>query len=88
MAKATLANLPSSLRAHSSSEVHLFTAASRSKGCLYRLCLPCKVLQMLQGARGLEDMPAKRTVALEVVSFILSVATLLTAVLIGGPKAQ
>ena len=77
MAKATPANLPSSLRAQRSSEVHLPATTSKSKQCLFKLCLPiksCNFDKVLE--EGLEDMPAKRTAALEAVSPILLVATL------------
>ena len=71
-----LQNLPSSLRVQRSPEVHLSTATSRSKSCLFRHCLPYKYCICCKVLDGLEDMPAKRTVALEVVLIILLVATL------------
>ena len=77
MAKATPANLPSSLWAHThASEVHLSTATSKSERCLYKLVLPCKTCKCFRVLEGLENMPYKRTAALKAVSPILVVATL------------
>jgi hypothetical protein len=76
VAKATLANL----RAHRSSEVHLSTAASRSKRCSFRLDMPCNYCKCCKVLEGLEDMPAKRSVALEAISPIPLVATLFCSI--------